>query len=115
MRVLVVDADRDLREMVADLLLDSGVEVCEAESVDEAVLLLRSERVDVLLCHLPILRARGGRLLRRVASFSEPPRVIAMSGSGERAGGGEADAHLAKPFTRAQLLAALRPLYPERL
>lgn len=108
MRVLVVDADPDLREMVADLLLDSQVEVVEAESADEALLALRGAHVDVVLCHLPILRARGGRLLRRLASLPDAPRRVAMSGSGERVRPGEVEASLCKPFTRAQLLAALR-------
>ena len=114
MRVLVVDADRDLREMIADLLLDAKVEVLEAGSADEALLLLRGEPVDVLLCHLPILRARGGRLRRRLSSLPAPPRVVAMSASGVRATGEEVDASLAKPFTRSQLLAALRLSYSER-
>jgi DNA-binding response OmpR family regulator len=111
MRVLVVDADWDLREMVADLLLDSKVEVLGAASADEALLLLRGEPVDVVLCHLPILRARDRRLRRRLASLPTSPRVVAMSASGIRATGEEADASLAKPFTRSQLLAALRLRY----
>jgi CheY-like chemotaxis protein len=113
MRLLVVDEDRDLREMVADLLLDSQVEVCEAQSADEALLRLRGERVDVLLCHLPILRAHGGRLLAGATSLPAPPRVIAMSASGLPQPP-EVDAHLARPFTRAQLVVALRTPYPAR-
>lgn len=107
MRVLVVDADRDLREMVADLLFDAKVEVLHAESVDAALRLLRGDPVDVLLCHLPLLRAGGGRLRRAAVALPAPPRLVAMSASGVRAPQGEVDANVAKPFTRSQLLAAL--------
>lgn len=108
MRVLVVDADPDLREVIADLLIDPGLTVVEARDADEALQALQGDAVDVLLCHLPILRSAGGRLCRRVHALRPPPRIVAMSAIGCRAASDEADANLAKPFTRSQLLAAVR-------
>jgi DNA-binding response OmpR family regulator len=106
LQMLVVDADRDIREMVADLLADQGIVVLEAEAADDAMRVMQDQHLDLLLCHLPILRA-DGQITRCARALLPPARVVAMSAIGGIAAGHEADASLAKPFTRAQLLAAL--------
>ena len=108
-RTLVADRDEDVRNVVEDLLLDHGCEVRQAVNADEAVLELRGEAFDVLLCHLELLRSGGGRLGRRARELQPALRVVAMSAAGAQADRGEADANLAKPFTGQQLLEALRP------
>jgi CheY-like chemotaxis protein len=107
LQLLVVDADRDLREMVADLLLDQGFEVVEAETADAAMRVMQGQHPDLVLCHLPILRSDAGRLTRCARALLPPARIVAMSAIGRVAAGHEADASLTKPFTRAQLLTAL--------
>lgn len=109
LQLLVVDADRDLREMVADLLLDQGFAVLEAETADAAMRVMQDQHLDLLLCHLPILRSDAGRLTRCARTLLPRARIVAMSAIGRAAAGHEADANLAKPFTRAQLLAILSP------
>ena len=108
-RVLVGDRDADVRNVVEDLLLNHDFEVRQAANTDEAMLELRNGDFDVLLCHLGLLRSEDGRLSRRAQELQPALRVVAMSAAGGQAGHGEADANLAKPFTRSQLLAALRP------
>lgn len=107
--MLVVDADADVRNVVEDLLAGQGFEVHQAANPDEALLTLRLQACDVLLAPLPMLRARGGCLSRRARELRPAPWVVAMSAAGMRARRYEADATLAKPFMRTQLLAALRP------
>ena len=108
MRVLVVDPDPDVREVISDLVFDAGVEVLGVASLEGALPALERERLAVLLCHAQILCLHDGLLSRRARRKRPPLRVVAMSGGGLRAPRGEADANLAKPFTRAQLLAVLR-------
>ncbi len=104
MRVLVVDRERDVREVIEDLLLDHGFEVHHASSRPEAIGALRDRRFEALLCHLSLLREEGGQLAYASRHLQPGLRVIAMSASAELAAPGEADANLLKPFTRRQLL-----------
>jgi DNA-binding NtrC family response regulator len=107
--VLVADRDTDIRNVVEDLLLDYDFEVRQAANLDEAVRELRDGAIDVMLCHLELLRSGDGRLGRRAQELQPALRVVAMSAAGAQAESDEADANLAKPFTRSQLMAALRP------
>lgn len=108
-KVLVVDGDVDVRSVVEDLLADYGFEVRHAGSPEQAVLEMRREVFDILLCHLEMLYAADGRLTQEVRAREPKPRVVAMSAAGHQAASDEVDANLAKPFTRMQLLATLRP------
>jgi DNA-binding NtrC family response regulator len=108
-RVLVADHDADVRNVVEDLLFDQDFEVRQAESTDDAVLELRQGAFDVVLCHLQLLRSGNGLLARCTRELQPALRVVAMSSAGAQARTDEADENLAKPFTRSQLLAALRP------
>ena len=108
-RVLVADGDADVRHVVEDLLIGQGFEVRQAANADEAVLELRDGAFDVLLCHRELLRSGDGRVGLSAQELQPALRVVAMSAAGAQAGRDEADANLAKPFTRMQLVAALRP------
>jgi DNA-binding NtrC family response regulator len=108
-RVLVVEGDAEVREVVDDLLGDEDFEVREVANVDDALLELDKNTFDVLLCHLTLLRSARSRLSRRVDELQPTPRVVAMSASGAHALSDEASANLSKPFTRSQLLEAIRP------
>lgn len=115
LRVLVVDGDAEIRDVVHDLLLDEDFDVEQASNVDDALLTLRRAGFSVLLCHLPLLRSRNGLLGRSARDLRPDMRIVAMTASGGRAGGDEANANLAKPFGRAQLLKALRRAYQDVL
>jgi CheY-like chemotaxis protein len=108
-RVLVVDGDAEVRDVVEDLLIDRGFEVHQAADEDEAVSELHTNTFDVLLCHLTLLRSGHEQLCRSVHEVQPNTRVVAMSASGAHARRDEASANLPKPFTRLQLLEALRP------
>lgn len=111
-RVLVVDADAEVRNVVEDLLTDRGFEVQQAADAEGALVKIGKDAFDVLLCHLTALRSDRGHLSQRLRELDPAPRVIAMSASGLRARSDEASANLPKPFTRAQLLEAIRPPPP---
>lgn len=108
-RVLVIDSDSEIRDVVEDLLFDRGFEVSQAADMNEAVLTLRDRTFDVLLCHLTLLRATGDPLSGVLRKLEPAPRIVAMSASGAHARDDEANASLSKPFTRSQLEKSLRP------
>lgn len=108
-RVLVVEGDADVRDVVEDLLIDEGFEIREVANENDALVELNKNTFDVVLCHLVLLRSARNRLSRRVHELQPTPRVVAMSASGAQARSDEANANLPKPFTRSQLLEAIRP------
>jgi len=108
MRVLVVDPDPDVREVVEDLLSDVDLEVRSTGDAEAAARALDVEPFDALLCHLPMLRAHGNLLIRRAHARGPKLRVVAMTAGDGLASHAEADANLAKPFSRAELLAGLQ-------
>lgn len=108
-RLLIVDAEADVRNVVEDLLADHGFDVRQAASSEQAVQELRVEPVDILLCHVEMLAEEGGRLALAAREIEPRPRVVAMSARGREALPDMADANLPKPFTRSQLLETLRP------
>jgi hypothetical protein len=73
--VLVVDDDADTRELLAVLLRDAGAKVFAAPSAEEARLVLKTRRVDVLVCDVEMPEEDGYTFMR------------ALRASGEAAGG----------------------------
>jgi CheY-like chemotaxis protein len=104
-RVLLVEDDTDLREIIADILGDAGYEVLEAAEGQQALDLLRSAeelpRVIFLDLLMPVLDGASFR----VAQVADPrlariPVVLmsAMTTGEQRARELEPDDYLAKPF-----------------
>ena len=106
--VLVVDGDSEIRDVVEDLLFEQGFLVHQAADGDQAVREIRENTFDILLCHLSLLDTVREQLSRCAPALETPPRVVAMSASGAHAESDRASANLSKPFTRRQLLRALR-------
>ena len=112
MRVLVVEDDGAVREMLRDLLIDGGHVVTTAASFTEAAALLAKPQWDVLLSDLVLpggsgydlaeqARARG---LGAVVCSGHPARIEELPGRGI--------ARLVKPFSPAELDAALASVAP---
>ena len=108
-RVLVVDSNAEVRNVIEDLLFDQGFTIRQAANADDALMALREDAPDVLLCHLTLLRSERGGLSRRALEPWPALRIVAMSASGGQARSDEASVSLSKPFTRSQLLEAIRP------
>jgi CheY-like chemotaxis protein len=89
LRVLVVDDEPDVCELLAMILKTSGAEVTAVTSAGEAFEALRRERPHVLLCDLGMPGEDGFSLIRRVRSL--PPRE-----------GGETPAAALTAYTREE-------------
>lgn len=116
-RVLLVDDNRDLADMLAQFLEDAGCHVFTAHDGPSALALAESARPSVAVIDIGLPVMDGYELaasLREVLS-SERPRLIAMTGYGQAADGGRSqragfDRHLVKPVDVALLLQALQPV-----
>lgn len=116
--VLLVEDNIVNRMIGAEMLKSFGLDVMEAEDGSQAVTLLENQRVDLVLMdiQMPILDGYAAtRTLRERESRLRLPRVpiVALTANAfdEDAAQSMAagmDAHLAKPYSRLQLLELLR-------
>ncbi len=117
-RVLVVDDEAVIRRTVCRMLETAGHVTREASSGNQAIALIAAgERFDLLLSDVRMADGDGVVAAREIRKRVPTVRVVLMSGfqdaadSREQAG---ADAFLAKPFTRGELLAAIEQVSPLR-
>ncbi len=114
-KILVIEDDRALRQLVLRALRDQGYTASGAENGIEGTQLARRELPDLILCDVRMDKLDGyGTLaaLRQEPTTSAIP-VILMTGQADQAGmrqGMElgADDYLPKPFTVSQLIAAVQ-------
>ena len=111
-RILVVDDDRRIREMLASYLTEEGFAVSLAENGEQLRAEMAAAEIDLILLDLKIPGEDGLTLLRELRRQSSVP-VIMITGKGEmldRIVGLEvgADDYIAKPFHLREVLARIR-------
>src|SRR3569833_2827353 len=120
--ILVVDDERDIRELLKEILVDEGYEVSVAENCETARLARRARRPDLVLLDIWMPDVDGNRLLKEWNDERGPAApVIMMSGHGtvETAVGATrlgAYDFIEKPLSMARLLVTIaRALEADRL
>jgi CheY-like chemotaxis protein len=108
--VLVVDDEEPVRTSVAEILRAAGYSVAEAVDGQDALDMLESGSVTVLLLDIRMPRRTGIEVLQALDS---PPNVILMSayrfeGEDKRSVGHKVFSHLMKPVAPRQLLDEVR-------
>lgn len=119
-RVLVVDDDLAIREMVAMALEESGFEAVRAGSARQAREALQGQRPDLVICDIYMPGGYGLSLLSTIREASDPPPVILMTARGSMETAAEALRtgafdYLAKPFDVAVLLERVRAALTSRV
>jgi DNA-binding NtrC family response regulator len=111
-RILLVDDDEQVREILRKRLLKSGFEVLEAMDAEAALDLFHNSPVDAVITDL-VMPGKGGQALIKELRAADPDvRIVAISGALDQdvpALLAEADRlgalrTLPKPFTSEQLL-----------
>jgi DNA-binding response OmpR family regulator len=113
-RVLIIDDDRRLAEMVADYLGGVGFRISASATAREGEQRLKREAFDALILDLMLPDADGLEVCRRIRQTSDLP-ILMLTARGDamdRVVGLEigADDYLPKPFEPRELLARLRAL-----
>ncbi|MEW6278936.1 MAG: response regulator transcription factor [Candidatus Eremiobacterota bacterium] len=111
-QILLVEDDREVREVVARYLQDHGFGVCTAGDGPEA--LKQVDRADLVVLDLGLPTLDGLEVLRRIRA-SNPIPILILSARGEgadRVTGLElgADDYLTKPFLPRELVARVKAL-----
>lgn len=113
MKILIVDDDRNLAEMVAKALGECGFSCLIAADGDEALLWLKGNAFDAVVTDVMMPKTDGFTLVRRLRAEGLTLPVIVLSAKGDvtdRIRGLEygADDYLAKPFSISELIARLQ-------
>jgi PAS domain S-box-containing protein len=117
--VLVVDDERDSREMLAAVLEQRGATVVQRDSAESALDALATNRVQVIVADIAMPRIDGYELMRRIrADGNRIPSiaVTAFARSDDRQAAIESgfSTYLAKPVDASQLVRTVRDLVPVR-
>jgi len=112
-RILVIDDEASLRDVLGKILSAEGYEVRNAGNGREALDLLGAERFDYLLCDLRMPVMGGLELLREITARGIPGTVIMMSAFGTVETAVEAMKlgaydYVSKPFMSDEILLTLR-------
>jgi two-component system, OmpR family, KDP operon response regulator KdpE len=112
-RVLIVDDEAAIRRALRPPLVELGLQVHEASRGEEALQLLHSSPVDVVLLDINMPGIGGIETLRRIRAFA--PRlpvlmVTVLDGEEEKVEALElgADDYITKPFSIRELIARIR-------
>jgi DNA-binding response OmpR family regulator len=116
--ILVVDDDRELRELIGFVLRSSGYPVVEAGDGPEAVRRHAEDEPDLVILDVNLPGFDGFEVCRRIRLESDTP-VMMLTVRGEEADQVRgldlgADDYLAKPFSPRTLLARVRALLRRR-
>ena len=117
-RILVVDDDAELRELIGGFLANNGLAVETAANAVEMDARLSASKIDLIVLDLMMPGEDGLSVLRRMRS-ADRPAIIMLSAMGEdsdRIIGLEvgADDYLAKPCNPRELLARVRAVLRRR-
>lgn len=110
--ILIVDDERELREVMKQLLTDEGYTVIGAEDGAEAARLIAKTHFDLVITDLIMPEKDGIELMNEMRWKQPELRIVAMSGGGRVpreqylriARGLGARAVLEKPFTNKTLI-----------
>jgi len=106
-RVLLIDDDRNLREVVGFMLREAGHEVTDASSAEEGLVLFERTGADLVLTDMKMPGRDGMDVLREVQPSGTPVVVLTAHGTVSQAVEAMrlgASSYLLKPFERAELL-----------
>ncbi len=117
-RILAVDDDPSIREMVRDYLADHDYDVVTAADGEEMNRLLQSNGADLVILDVKLPGKDGFGLAREIRNQSQMPIIMltAQDHEVDRILGLElgADDYLTKPFSPRELLARIRTVLRRR-
>jgi two-component system OmpR family response regulator len=110
--ILVVDDDREIRDLLSRFLVKHGLRVSSAKDGPEMMKALAERGIDLVVLDLMLPGEDGLSLCRRLRAQSDMPVIMltAMGEDTDRIVGLEmgADDYLAKPFNPRELLARIK-------
>jgi len=114
-KIMIVDDDPNIRELVCALLKNGGFEACEAKDGQDALQHVMSENPNLAIIDLMMPNIDGYELCRKLRQYYENLPVLMLTAKAElpsKVKGFEsgADDYLTKPFEGDELLLRVRAL-----
>lgn len=113
-RILLVDDDLELTQLLTEILTLEGFQVTVAEDGEEGLQRLAEQRFNLVLLDVMMPKLNGFAMLTRLRKTHDTPVLMltARGDSQDRVNGLEAgaDDYLAKPFDDRELLARVRAI-----
>ena len=115
-KILVVDDERSIRDLFTDTFNDAGYEVRAAETGEQALEMLKEERIDVIFLDLRLFGMNGIELCHKIRKTNPISIIYAMTGwtalfEIEECREAGFDDFFAKPFTYETLSRALEEAF----
>lgn len=111
-KILVVEDEDILREVIMDYLMEDGYQVLEAEDGEKALELFQANSVDLVILDIVLPKIDGWSVCRRIRKRSSIPIIILTARSDEDDSllGYElgADDYLTKPYSPRILMAKVK-------
>ena len=109
MRILVVDDESEIRNVVKLLLTNKGYEVIEAKNGDEAIKSIKQDdEIDLCIMDIMMPKKSGIAAASEIREFSSLPILFltakSLDGDKERAYGAGGDDYIVKPFSAKELI-----------
>lgn len=115
-KILIVDDDPHIRKLIRVILSEEGYTILEAEDGKDALSLLDSEKVDLIILDIMMPNMDGWDLCENIRTYySDSLPILMLTAKGETAQKVKgfnlgADDYLVKPFHPAELLARIKAL-----
>ena len=119
-KILVVDDEKMIRDLLRGYLIKLGFEIREAADGEQAIKELGREDFDLLICDIEMPNKDGWQVIREARSNPKTKDIPVIILTGK---GGEDDIvkgyelgtnfYITKPFTRAQLLYGIELMLKE--
>lgn len=111
-KILVIDDESKIREVVKAYLVKAGFKVLTTDNGLEAIRLTITEEPDLIILDLMLPGLSGEEVCRQIREFSQVPVIMltAKSAEGDRIAGLElgADDYVCKPFSPRELVARVK-------
>lgn len=115
-KILVVDDDPHIRKLLQVILSEEGFTILEAQDGKDALSLLDSEKVDLIILDIMMPNMDGWDLCENIRTYySDSLPILMLTAKGETAQKVKgfnlgADDYLVKPFHPAELIARIKAL-----
>ena len=115
-KILIVDDDPHIRELIHVILSKEGVSIVEAEDGEAALSVLETDKIDLIILDIMMPKMDGWAFCQEVRTYySDTLPILMVTAKGETAQKVKgfnlgADDYMVKPFAAAELAARVKAL-----
>jgi len=115
-KILIVDDDPNIRELIHVLLSKEGLDITEATDGQEALAILENDKIDLIILDIMMPNMDGWTFCQEVRTYySDSLPILMVTAKGETAQKVKGfdlgtDDYLVKPFAAAELVARVKAL-----